>query len=313
MPLSPRRLPRQFNRSVTSHTRKLVHARHERRRKYARERWKRAYQRFIRHAKTWRKLLWRFLAILAIGIVCLAVWLAFFSPAFSLTEIRVRRTDRRLDEELMHAALRPLIGNHLFYLSGGEVQPLLTSPLPRAGRPAVPDLASVSVSKDYPSTMIVSVELSPVIARLAIEEPGGGEKKEGTGAILADYLTEDGMYVTYVPSQVASGAALPLIRIVDWSARPQPWHVVLEPSFLEGMRKAEQSLTEQFGQPVTERIAYLRAKEFHLKLPAYMLWFDFKSTLEEQVQRYRLFLRTAGASAATRYVDLRLRDRIVYR
>lgn len=314
MPLSPRRLPRKFNRSVTSHTRKLARSRHDRRRQYSRERWQRSLQRLKRHISSWRKLVWRFLLILGIGLVGLAVWLVFFSSMLSVSEIRVKRTDRRLDEESIHGALRPLIGRHLLYLSGGEVKPLLAGRLDRIDRAAVPDLRDVSVSKEYPSTVVISVELDPVIARLQIENPGASSAPAAaTGSSLADYLTDEGMYVPYLPSQVASGSALPLIRIVDWSARPSPWTVVLEPAFLEEMRKAEQGLNEQFGQAVKERAAYIRAQEFHLRIAPYSLWFDFKSPLEDQLQRYRLFLQAGKAGEAKQYVDLRLRDRIVYR
>lgn len=314
VPLSPRRLPRKFNRSVTSHTRKLVRARHDRRRQYSRERWSRMYQRLKRQVSSWRRLLWRFLLVLGIGLMGLAIWLILFSPVFAVTEIRVRRTERRLDEESVHVALRPLVNRHLLYLSDGEVRPLLTTPLERINRAAVPDLRAVSVSKDYPSSLIVSVELDPIIARLAIQDPGASEAtKEGSGSSLADYLTDEGMYVAYLSSQVASGATLPLIRIVDWTARPAPWTTVLGPTFLQTMRKAEQSLSEQFGQPVRERSAFMRAQEFHLRLATYELWFDFKSPLDEQLQRYRLFLQSGNAGNAKEYVDLRLQDRIIYK
>jgi hypothetical protein len=312
VPLSPRRLPRQFNRSVTSSTRNLVRARHERRKQYSRERWQRGYQRLKRQFVGWRVLVWRFLAVLAVGCVALGVWLVFFSRIFAVSEIRVARTDRRLNEEMIYDALRPLIGRHLFYVSEGEVRPMLTAPSDRAGRPAVPDLDDVVVGKDYPNAVGVRIELDPVIARLSIE--GGAPRPEGgTGSGLGDFLTDKGMYVAYQPSQVASGAQLPLIRIVDWGIRPTPWATLLEPAFLDGMRKAEQSLNEQFGQRVTERAVYLRAREFHLKTGAHSLWFDFKSTLEAHLQRYRLFLRAVGAGGAKQYVDLRLTERIVYR
>jgi hypothetical protein len=58
---------------------------------------------------------------------------------------------------------------------------------------------------------------------------------------------------------------------------------------------------------------YLRSREFHLQTAKYSLWFDMRSPLAQQIDRYRLFLQSAGAGAAKVYVDLRLQDRIVYR
>lgn len=318
---SPRRLPRRFNRRVTSYTDRLVRTRRDRHRKYARERWFRLFQRAQRKALSWRAYLRWFVILLAAGAASLVIGMAFFSSIFTLKEIRVRRSDQRIEEELVQVAMRPLLGKHLLFFSSADVLPLLTAKLHRLDRSAVPDLREAEIRKDFPSSIVVQLTLDPLIARLSIEEPGakpqGAKTASATGAAVpADFLTDEGMYAPYLPSQVQSGsgaAALPQIRIVDWSVRPQPWSVLLDPQLLLRMREAERQLKEQFGATVRDRVVYLRAREFHLKIDAHELWFDRKSPLEDHLARYRLFLDTVGAGQAKRYVDLRLRDRVVYR
>lgn len=313
---SPRRLPRRFNRRVTSYTDRLVRARHQRHRKYAWERFVRLVHRAQRKASSWRKYAWVFFAALGVGVVVLAVTLLFFSPIFTLREIRVRRSDQRIEQDLVQVALRPLLGRHLLFFSSSEVVPLLSRPLPRIGRSAVPDVASAVVRKDFPSSITVDIALDPLIARLAIVAPGGETTTQLTetgAAVPTDYLTSEGAYAPYLPTQVLSGAQLPVMRIVDWSARPQPWQQLFTADFLARMQETEVKLQEEFKQKASERTVFLRAREYHLKMPAYELWFDAQSSVDEMLERYRLFLKSAGAGAAKRYVDLRLRDRIVYR
>src|SRR3989339_404278 len=104
--------------------------------------------------------------------------------------------------------------------------------------------------------------------------------------------------------QVAAGTGILQVNIVDWGVRPVPWEPLLEPQFLEAMQTAERMLQERFQQKARSRTVYLRAREFHLAIAPYELWFDLRSPMEEQMERYRLFLEHAGAEAARSYVDL---------
>jgi hypothetical protein len=82
---------------------------------------------------------------------------------------------------------------------------------------------------------------------------------------------------------------------------------------LTRMQEAESTMTAQFGLKVTGRTLYLRAREFHLATSRLSYWFDMKSTLEDQLSRYRIFLANVGPAEAKSYVDLRLNGRIVYK
>lgn len=292
------RLPKRFRRPVSQGTRMLVQRRYERQRKMRLDLWRRRLRRFGEKLGKLR----RHLAITALALILLGIAgffaVALFSPIMRVGEVRVIRTDTRLDIEQVQSLLSPLFGRHLLLLSGYDVRTLLED--------GMPDLKTVEANKDYPSTLVVRITLDPLIARLKIVGP------EAEAAVQEgmDYLTSEGVYIA---SGRASGESLPSITLVDWGARPIAGEALLTPEFLLRIAAAERELNEQFGQETLERTAYMRAQEFHLKTAQWTLWFDMRSPLDEQVGRYRLFLREVPVGEVKEYVDLRLKDRVVYR
>lgn len=308
----PRRLPQRFNRPVTRQTRNLVERRLQRRRNYAFQRWQRGFQRIQRKIGSMKKTIALFSGLLVAGLVLLGMGLALFSPILNVLEIQVMRSDPRIDPERVQRSLASVFGKHLFFLTEQEVTNILESSLP--------DLSSAEIQKSYPSTLRVRIALDPVVARLEIDNPdtdaaGTGAVMTGSGTLPGsqDYLTSEGVYAVYFPSQVQAGTGLILLRITDWGVRPEPWKPLIEPQFLTTMRKAEDALRLDFDVLIRSRAAYIRAREFHIQTATHTLWFDLRSTVDEQLERYRLFLGSAGATAAKQYVDLRLKDKIVYK
>jgi hypothetical protein len=254
-------------------------------------------------------------------------------------DIRIIRTDLRTDIDQVRKTLSPLFRRHLFFLPRREVTALLETNMP--------EVDSIEVDKRYPATLAVRITLDPLIAELRVVDadgntanslPGGQTgsplrssgagivpsqdvEVEQVGTAMHGYLNDKGMYLEYSEVQVgtllhSSGATtttLPTINIVDWGVRPQPRTMLISMTMITNMQRAEQAILDQFGQPVRARTIYLRAREFHLQTPDHSLWFDMASPLEEQLDRYKLFLQAAGKDAAKEYVDLRLKDRIVYK
>lgn len=305
---SPKRLPARYNRRVQPRTRDVVQRRHGRHRQYARQQWARGFRRARERWVTWWKLAIRYFPWIVFGLVLLLGGIASFSPLFEVREIRLVRSDRRVDAELVQRSLKPLFGQHLLFLTQKHVLPLLET--------SVPDVRTATIDKRYPSTLILRLELEPIVALLEIVDPTGAVSPAvtGTGAdALGDYLTADGTYVTYSPFLVQSGTGIAVVRIVDWGVRPEPWKHLLDIEVLERIAQAEQMLRIQFDESISQRVVYLRSREFHVQTSRHSLWFDMRSPVAEQVDRYRLFLESAGVDAARVYVDLRLQDRIVYR
>lgn len=252
--------------------------------------------------------------LLGCMIVLVTVFAALlFSPLTRVREIRIVRTDTRVDIRKVLEHVRPLYGQHLFFLSSSDISSLV--------REAVPDVQTVAVHKEYPSRLGIRLVLLPLIARLKIESPvpqgksGSGAGLTGSGALargkMYDFLAQNGMYVVSPDEQ--KDAPLPTIRIVDWGARPIPNTRLINAELLEQMNRAEQALVREFGQQIKSRTVFLRAREFHLDTPQRSYWFDMRSPMEEQLGRLRSFLRAAKLQDVKSYIDLRVEGRVMYK
>ncbi len=311
---SPRPIPRRYGRNVTPYTRTLVRKYHRPRRSYNRERMWRSLQQFQdRMGKAWQRLLSSFWWLLG-GVVIGIILITLFSPLLTVREITVARRDPRVDVELVEQSLRSLFGKRMIFIRDQDILPLLSTELPGEKRSAIPDLASMVIHKEYPSTLTLELTPAPVVARLRITNPDDKEAKAQSGATLRDFLTGSGLLVSYLPSEIPDSGGLPEIELVDWGARPASWTEVMEPELLQEMRKAELLINQQFAQTVTRRVLYLRAQEYHFVLQdKTTLWLDRRSPVDEQLSRYRLFLQAVPRGGARDYVDLRLHDRIIYK
>lgn len=304
MPLKPSgRLPKRFNRRVTQGTRSLVGRRYERKSQHRRERLRRVLRRTQQNARRWQRAALRWGVALLLGLVLLFVGLLLFSPLLRLEEIKIRRLSPRLDIEQVQQVMSPLFGRHLLFLTTAEVRELLQA--------NITDLRSVEIDKVYPSELTVTVELDPLVARLIILDPEQEEAPAaGTGGYM-DFLTDEGVYVV-APGALAS-EELPAIRIVDWGVRPNPGTELLPLSLLERLFETEDALRAQFGHSIEIRTVYLRAQEYHLLANGISLWFDMRTSAEQHLQRYRMFLQSVRREDVQQYIDLRLTDRIVYK
>lgn len=307
-----RPFPRRFRRPVTQQTRSFVERRHQRVRQHRQERWKRWWRRFLAVARERIAFVRHWLVAATVAVIILIFCVLLFSPILRVREIRVARSEGRVNIHAVVESLAPLYGRHLLFLPSHEVTERVRS--------VVPDVHEIEIRKDYPSQLSVHIALMPVVARLSIQEygqllaVGSGTLASGSGAAAAvqfDYLTENGMYVT-APDR-RKDSPLPTLRIVDWGVRPVPGILLLPPDFLDRMRRAEQALVREFAQLIRSRTVFLRAREFHLETPTISFWFDTRSPLEQQLGRLRNFLRSVKLQEVKSYVDLRLTGRVVYK
>jgi len=299
-----RRIPRRFNRPVTRETKKLLKRRHKRSKKRrildTVQRLQRRFQRFF---ATFKHSCIQWFVFAVIGLILLGGGLVLFSPIIEVRELRVTRVNARLDIEEVQRVLAPFFGRHLLFLPVREVVQTLEASLA--------DIKHVEIQKQYPSQLIVRIELDPLYAQLTILNPDmeGGETSIGA---TIDFLTDQGIYVVaFLPEE---SATLPMMRLVDWGVRPQEGTRLVSPDFLVRMQETERALKEQFGQNVTVRTIILRAQEYHLQTDnGLTVWFDTRVPLEDQLLRYRTFLRSVHIDDVEEYVDLRLADRVIYK
>lgn len=253
-----------------------------------------------------KRYFWMVLAGLMVITVTGAGGITFFSSVFYVSEIRVRRSDLRMDMELIERILSPFFGQHIFFVHASQLKDVLQK--------AIPDIDGVVLTKDYPNRLEVNVTLRSLTARVVLTTQESDEDQFiGTGSTVRDFLTQDGRYMQYRDTQVSDASGLPVIHLVDWGIKPQPGRFLLEPDFLQKIVEAEDILRERFGHRVSTRTVFMRAREFHMTVDKYTLWFDEQSSLADQFGRYTLFLKTIGGETALQYIDLRLRDRVVYR
>ncbi|MDB4978224.1 MAG: hypothetical protein JWM56_410 [Candidatus Peribacteria bacterium] len=306
-----RPLPKKFNRRTTAATRSFIKRTHKRKAGHKKQRWQRFYRHFLRWVETTKNAVRRWYVAVLVGISALVLGLFLFSPIVQVRDIRIQRSDARLNVDKVKRALIPLFGQHLLLLSTHDVEALV--------RQAVPDMQSVSIHKNYPSQLVLRVQQVPLVARLAVILPQAASASgavAATGATLAvkpghEYLTANGLYVSIPLAE--SGVSLPLIRVEDIGTMPEPGERLVKKELLDRMQAAEKTIKSEFGLKVPYRTMYVSAREFHLSVGRYSLWFDMASPLEDQLQRYRTFLQSPGSREVTRYVDLRLAEAIVYR
>lgn len=312
VPLRPStRLPRRFRRTVSSQIRAFAGQRHRRARARRTERWRRVTRKAFHGVLHWRKSFQWWLLGTVTAFALMLAGLAIFSPIFTVREIRIQRSDVRVDTERIQLALSPLFRRHLLFLTTQEVEELVAQ--------TVPDLDQVTISKQFPSLLLIRIRLKPLVARLQIgvetsasmPERSDGDLAAASGALLSEYLTANGVYIQHPSPEL--GETLPLLRVVDWGTRPAPGDRLIPPEFLQRMRAAEEALLAEFGQGTDERTVYLRSREFHLRTGKITLWFDFASSLQQQLDRYRIFLKSVGLQEAKEYIDLRLAGKVAYR
>lgn len=311
MSLRPaKRIPRRFNRTPSKLIKAVVKRRHPMRLKRKSAQVRNVVKR--RSSKVGKMIfaevrIW--LIILVSGALLIGIVTIIFSPYLSIKQITVRRQDARLDIEEVQKTLSPLFGHRLFLVTTGQVNALLTK--------AFPDVISASISKTYPSTLTVALKLDPLIARLNIEESQDSLPSSGSGVAVQTgtggfaYLTAKG-FVVLSPVDIAH-STLPTFTIRDWGVRPTHRSFLFDPSFIATIFEARKTLSDAFDFQTTGIAVYVRAQEFHLGVRSISLWFDTSSSLTQQFDRLRQFLRTVSLQSVKQYIDLRLSDRVVYK
>lgn len=247
--------------------------------------------------------------VIGMGLITLIVaGMLLFAPFFDVREMRVRRQDPRIDPEEIQQILSPLFRQRLVLVTRSQVASLLLAEYPDIGR--------VEISKEYPSTLSVSVYLEPVAAEVIIADStdpptGSGSNTSSSGTYIYTYVTRKGTFVTS-PIRL-TGGPYPKLTVTDWGIRPQNRTLLLTPDFLQTIFLARDTLLRDFGLQSQSITVYLRAQEFHIKTNKTTLWLDVRSPLNVQFQRFREFLKTLLLDQAKEYIDLRIADKIIYK
>ena len=144
-----------------------------------------------------KRVLWALAVV--VPVLAVAVWIGWFSPWFALDTVEVRisaATDAAgplADDEVL-ATVGVADGTPLLRISPSEVEERVA---------ALPQVASVTVSRSWPTTLVVDVTRRVPVAAVALPS-GGFDVVDATGAVIRQSPTE----VPGVPLVRASGAGL---------------------------------------------------------------------------------------------------------
>lgn len=301
MPLVPRRLPRKFNRPTSKVARKYASKQRATKKRSKGFKWQRSVRRFQTQWYRTKPWLLRSIIIGSALLIVTVVCVLLFSPLIQVRQISIAKQKNRLDIAEVQQQLQGMFNRHLFFVTQSEVERLLVQQRD--------DVEGVTITKEYPDHLIVDIAVKPVTAALQLEHAPPPDEN----APQQHYLTADGLYVHSVFSLTQSGEVLPLIHMVDYSEWPESGQYVVDQSLLEQMFTTETKLNREFGQEVTRRTVFVRAQEYHLDIGDRSLWFDIRSTAEEQLEKYALFLSAPIAYPVTEYIDLRLFNKVVWK
>lgn len=152
-----------------------------------------------------------------------------FAPFFNVRRINIERRDPRIDPGEIQQTLSALFNQRLVLVTNAQVTSMLET--------EYPDIVRVSINKDYPSTLSVSIALEPVIASVTMEENGAKDTEVLSGALLTStgavhyaYITTQGTYVT-APIRLTR-EKLERLVITDWGIVPQNRTKLLSPDIL---------------------------------------------------------------------------------
>lgn len=310
MPLkAPRRLPRFLNRQTSLYSRGVARGRYrtiDRRAQRRRERLKRLLRKCARLTGV---IASEFRAWLLIGtgiLLAAALLVLIFAPFFDVRQIVIHRQDPRIDMEDIQQSLRPLFRQRLLLVTKSQVSALLGNDYP--------DIDRIDIEKKYPSTLIVSMTMEPIAAEIIIGDSNVAFATQ-TGATVGSgsyaYITRSGLFISS-PIRLTRANSVPTLRLNDWGIRPENRARALPPDFVERIFSARDALRTVFGLTTRDISVYVRAQEFHIRTNRVTLWFDLRSPLSVQLERFREFLKNVPLEQVQQYIDLRIADTIIY-
>lgn len=251
------------------------------------------------------------IAVAAAAILLTVAGTLLFAPYFDVREMQVRRQDPRIDPEEIEQVLSPLFNQRLVLINRSQVASMLHA--------SFPEIERVEIGKDYPSTLNITVYLQPIAAEVVVEESGLSglaSSESGTGALNGNvrqvytYVTKKGYFAE---SPINITGAFPVLRVTDWGIRPQNRMPLMTPAFLHTVFLARDTLRRDFGFTDDTIIVFLRAQEFHIRTEKVTLWFDLRSPLPVQFERFRELLKAFPLEQMKEYIDLRITDKIIYK
>lgn len=240
-------------------------------------------------------------AIILVIILTLALYTAyqlFFSGKLTLSSIEIFEDSNPQPDHVITRLLKKLEGDNLLLLDTQQLEAYLKSQYPY--------YAKLVVSKNLPSTLVISLETYPIVANATLNVTEG-EKQEWQ-------LSSAGQ----LQAATQTNPELPTVLIqVDQPG--EEGQKVIEQDKLAFLLEARQTFEDKFGMKVLHAEYLPAAREVHLWTERHFkVWLDASGDLDTQLNKLKqALLRLNIYEESLEYVDLRIGgiqgEKVIYR
>lgn len=236
---------------------------------------------------------------LVLVAVALAIYWLYFSPYFNVSQVVMAERDIA-QEDLggqIQAKLESQIGKNLFTLD--------TDKLESQSRKIFPELETIEIKKNYPSTLEISFNQYPLVANVVHE----------SSAIKKNYIVNS---VGYIMKEDFENPNLPYIYMrSDEPANPESQ--LIEANKLVYILESVIYFEDKFGMGI-KSVEYLAIpREIHLLTARdFEIWLDVQMTPEDQLKKLKkAVVKLDIYNENLDYIDLRIAgangDKIIYK
>lgn len=246
------------------------------------------------------KKLRRIGAILSIGaiLILISYWI-FFSDFFTTKEIAP--VDPSLETQVIFEEIRESLtkslGSNLLFINESELEDKIIS--------AFPQLETIKVKKDYPSTIVLEFQEYPLTANIINESPN----------LRKSYVINS---IGFAIKEDYENPQLPYIRLIsDEPANPET--PIIEAINLNIIMDTIAYYEEKFGMGVSEIIYKPTPREVHLITEkGFAIMLDIQKSTEDQLKKLKkVLVKLDIYTQPLEYIDLRIAgnngDKIIYK
>lgn len=230
-----------------------------------------------------------------------------FLASFSVQEIKIARTDARMDVAQLGSYTKKYIGRSILLLSERQVK--------REMLPLFPQLENIRLEKNFPSTIRFVTTTHPVSFRWGCEESKKEIDDEGniiTNVIPRLYYVNRNGALT-LPDESGEEAFL----IHEKSPCPKTMNIgkkVIAPEMVAEILVMKELLEEVLQVPIIRSGYYREGREIHMISENETgFWIDFATPAEEQINKLKAALTLEPKLIEPMdHIDLRIPDKIFY-
>ncbi len=236
-----------------------------------------------------------------VAILTLALYTAyqlFFSGKLALASIEIFEDQDPQPDHVIARLLKKLEGDNLLLLDTRQLEAYLKSQYPY--------YAKLVVSKNLPSTLVISLETYPIVANATLNV-AEGEKQEWQ-------LSSAGQ----LQAAAQTNPELPTV-LIQVNQPGEEGQKIIEQDKLAFLLEARQTFEDKFGMKVLHAEYLPAAREVHLWTERHFkVWLDASGSLDTQLNKLKQALpRLNIYEESLEYVDLRIGgiqgEKVIYR